>query len=113
MSCETEEHMAKKPPRAEPGDPTNTATASAAPASVERRARSRPPREVAGAEVPPLDASDTFAARREPADERPLDDPSDEQIRVRAFEIYLERGGSHGMDFDDWLQAEHELRSRR
>jgi hypothetical protein len=31
-------------------------------------------------------------------------------IARRAFEIYCERGGHHGHDLDDWLQAEHELR---
>jgi hypothetical protein len=27
-----------------------------------------------------------------------------------AFERYCQRGGHHGHDVDDWLQAEHELR---
>jgi hypothetical protein len=31
------------------------------------------------------------------------------EIRQRAFEIHLERGGIHGCDLDDWLQAEREL----
>jgi len=31
------------------------------------------------------------------------------QIRARAYEIFLERGGQHGHDIDDWLQAEYEL----
>ncbi len=35
--------------------------------------------------------------------------PSEEQVRVRAYQIYLERGGQHGHDADDWLQAEYEL----
>jgi hypothetical protein len=34
---------------------------------------------------------------------------SHEQIRLRAYEIYLERGGFPGTELDDWLQAEHEL----
>ena len=33
----------------------------------------------------------------------------DEEIRRRAYEIYLERGGQPGRDLDDWLQAEREL----
>jgi hypothetical protein len=33
----------------------------------------------------------------------------DEDIRRRAYEIYLERGQEPGRDLDDWLQAEHEL----
>jgi len=35
--------------------------------------------------------------------------PTDEQIAVRAYEIYLARGGEHGRDQDDWYQAEREL----
>ena len=30
-------------------------------------------------------------------------------IAARAYQIYLERGGQHGHDVDDWLQAEYEL----
>jgi len=33
----------------------------------------------------------------------------DEEIRRRAYEIYLERGEQPGLDLDDWLQAEREL----
>ena len=39
-------------------------------------------------------------------------EPSDEDIRLRAYHRYLERGGGHGADFDDWLDAERELRNR-
>jgi DUF2934 family protein len=35
--------------------------------------------------------------------------PSHEEIRLRACEIYLERGGLPGNELDDWLQAEREL----
>ena len=34
----------------------------------------------------------------------------DEEIRRRAYEIYLERGEQPGHELDDWLQAEHELK---
>jgi hypothetical protein len=33
----------------------------------------------------------------------------DEEIRRRAYEIYLERGEEPGHELDDWLQAEREL----
>ena len=33
----------------------------------------------------------------------------DEDIRLRAYEIYLERGEQPGRELDDWLQAEREL----
>jgi len=35
--------------------------------------------------------------------------PSIEEIRQRAYEIHLERGGGHGRDQEDWLQAERDL----
>jgi hypothetical protein len=34
------------------------------------------------------------------------------EIELRAYEIYLERGGTHGCDLSDWLQAEMELREK-
>jgi hypothetical protein len=34
---------------------------------------------------------------------------SADRIAARAYELYLERGGSDGRDFDDWLTAEKEL----
>src|SRR5258708_34130606 len=34
--------------------------------------------------------------------------PNREEIRLRAYEIYLERGGLTGNEFDDWLQAGRE-----
>ena len=33
----------------------------------------------------------------------------DEEIRRRAYEIYLERGEQPGRELNDWLQAEREL----
>jgi hypothetical protein len=33
----------------------------------------------------------------------------EEEIRHRAYEIYLERGEQPGRDVEDWLQAEREL----
>jgi len=35
--------------------------------------------------------------------------PTDEEIGLRAYQIYLERGGADGHDVDDWVQAEREL----
>ena len=39
--------------------------------------------------------------------------PSEEAIRLRAYHRYLERGGGHGMEFEDWLHAEKELKTGR
>ena len=35
--------------------------------------------------------------------------PTDEQIRERAYEIYLQRGAAPGQEVEDWLAAEQEL----
>jgi|HubBroStandDraft_6_1064221.scaffolds.fasta_scaffold166517_2 hypothetical protein len=35
--------------------------------------------------------------------------PAHEEIRRRAYEIYLERNGLPGDELDDWLRAEREL----
>jgi hypothetical protein len=40
-------------------------------------------------------------------------EPSEEDIRVRAYHMYLERGGGHGADFEDWLRAREELLLRK
>ena len=35
--------------------------------------------------------------------------PTQEEIELRAHQIYVERRGSDGHDVDDWLEAEREL----
>ena len=35
--------------------------------------------------------------------------PTHEEIAVRSYELFLARGGIHGHDVEDWLQAESEL----
>ncbi|MCG3126358.1 MAG: hypothetical protein CHACPFDD_01193 [Phycisphaerae bacterium] len=37
-------------------------------------------------------------------------EPTQEQIRQRAFEIYILRGGRPGSPQEDWCRAERELR---
>jgi hypothetical protein len=46
------------------------------------------------------------------AEEGGKNGPTPAEIRQRAFEIHIERGGIHGCDLDDWMQAERELRTR-
>jgi hypothetical protein len=43
----------------------------------------------------------------------PATSPSYGEIAEAAYHRYLQRGGGHGQDFDDWLEAERGLRSRR
>jgi hypothetical protein len=35
--------------------------------------------------------------------------PLEERVRLRAHELYIERGNESGSELDDWLQAEEEL----
>jgi Protein of unknown function (DUF2934) len=35
--------------------------------------------------------------------------PSGDEIARRAHELYLQRGGEHGKDVEDWVRAEKEL----
>jgi hypothetical protein len=39
--------------------------------------------------------------------------PSFDEIAEAAYQRYLKRGATDGQDFDDWLEAERELKSRR
>jgi len=36
---------------------------------------------------------------------------TEEQIRQRAYEIFLARGAAPGQDIEDWLRAERELQA--
>jgi Protein of unknown function (DUF2934) len=35
-----------------------------------------------------------------------------DEVRRRAYELYEERGGEHGLHEDDWYRAEQEVRAR-
>ena len=50
--------------------------------------------------------------RSDTAEQVIKDETTPEEIRQRAFEIHIERGGIYGCDLDDWLQAERELRQK-
>ena len=53
--------------------------------------------------------ADTMPTEIDNATESPGVRPTEEEIAVRAYHIYLERGGAEGNSSDDWLQAEREL----
>jgi Protein of unknown function (DUF2934) len=40
-------------------------------------------------------------------------EPSHNEIAEAAYQRYLSRGGAHGQDIDDWMEAERELRAQR
>jgi hypothetical protein len=56
-----------------------------------------------------IDAPVAHASDSEPR----TSEPTYEQIAEAAYQRYLSRGGGDGMDFEDWLEAERDLRSRR
>jgi hypothetical protein len=56
----------------------------------------------------------TDATERDTASEEReglLHSSREQEIRNRAYEIYLQRGGQSGYELEDWLQAERELRT--
>jgi len=56
------------------------------------------------------DSRETEQPRAEaPDQDRLLVSMREEEIRRRAYEIYLARGGEPGHDLEDWLQAEREV----
>jgi len=86
-----------------PGPPPRRRTA--------RRPASAPPPEVSAgngspAHEPLVAADDTNAVPAEYA-------PTYDEIAEAANHRYLQRGGDHGQDFDDWLEAERALKRRR
>jgi len=44
---------------------------------------------------------------------RPNGHPTEDEVRVRAYHRYLERGAADGSDVQDWVEAERELRLER
>ena len=46
----------------------------------------------------PQAAGDTTAAR-----------PDADRVAMRAYELYMARGGGDGQDLEDWLEAEREV----
>ena len=65
--------------------------------SVPRRRATNGPRRTTAA------ATETPGVTRE---------PTFEEIAEAAYHRYLKRAGGQGTDFDDWLEAERDLRSR-
>ena len=88
--------MAKRPTTRSkittPADPAQPATTQTEARSVPRRLRTR---------------------RADKAGSLPAWSRASTTSGSRAYERYLERGGNHGQHFDDWLEAEKELRSKK
>ena len=64
----------------------------------------------AGTQFSPENISEPEASQPDQQmDEPSAAQPTDEEIAVRAYHIYLERGEVEGNPDDDWLQAKREL----
>lgn len=123
--------MAKRIRRPDAGD--EHATTNVPPSQPETASSRRHTTRDATAELRDT-ATDTFAAHAESPDRQPAEvwnaeaadesrhadssersgetHPSiDEDIRTRAYLRYVERGGGDGGEFEDWLEAERELKS--
>jgi hypothetical protein len=99
-SLEERSVMAKRTSRSKPDDATANETATAPKPLAPARSTRTPPAdsEPVGAPAPPA---------------APDIDPTEDEIRHRAYARYLERGDGHGSAIDDWVHAEQELRKRR
>lgn len=64
-------------------------------------------------------ASDSNASQSKAQHPSPVTDTSvypsvsEDTIRQRAYELYMQRGGHEGGHVEDWFRAEAELRGRR
>jgi len=64
-------------------------------------------------EEPGLSArNDSRPVSRESSEDRQRLDPSDDEIRARAYHRYEERGREEGRADEDWFEAEKELKHR-
>ena len=60
-----------------------------------------------------IDQTGGVATIEKAAPEVPHRDLNDDDIRLRAYFRYLERGGAPGDSFDDWAEAKKDLESRK
>ena len=88
--------MAKRTARSQTNDPS----------PLEAAARPKPVRKAGRAVA-------SAAPMRSASNDAPTERAATEvEIRDRAYLRYLDRGGHHGGDFDDWLYAEQELKKK-
>jgi Protein of unknown function (DUF2934) len=110
--------MAKRttPPSQANDSSMDAGSAKSADRSSQPRARrvraSAPVSEEASASMEGMPGSEMSVALDGPATRLDLmsSEPREEDIRLRAYHLYLQRGSGHGNDFQDWLEAERELR---
>jgi len=94
--------MAKRPTRSASRQPQTTLNPDAEDRQVQAPNAIDQAPDTGGATEGPMIGSASMAS-----------EPREEEIRMRAYRRYLERGGGDGQDFDDWVAAEEELRRPR
>src|SRR5256885_17121512 len=119
--------MAKQPPRTpnanETGTPRTPGSVESREATTNRPAQADKPRrsraggsanraEAQAAAAAP-EARGVDASQPENRSMSMASSPSEEDIRLRAYQRYLERGGGDGMDFEGWLEAGREHNRRQ
>lgn len=86
-------------------------------AGTERRIKSPHVADPSQTSAPPSDIDpqplDVDASSDRSRSDSMSSEPSEEAIRLRAYQRYLARGGDHGMAFEDWLEAEQELKNSK
>ena len=82
------------------------------PKTISTRASGRGTSRPAGASAPIHSAADMSTHAAGVHEAAAPDGPTYDEIADAAYHRYLRRGGQHGADFDDWVEAEPELRSR-
>ena len=90
----------------------------ATPPAPRRRAAARPDTSTGDpgarpAASEPIDHAADVSVGAGSSDSAAAREPTYDEIAEAAYRRYVQRGGSHGSDFDDWLEAERSLRSRR
>jgi len=97
-----------------PGTPAAPRRRTSSPSSTRRRATSTDvvtaePVITSPAEV---DRAAEMSITAVSTDVMPPQGPTYDEIAEAAYHRYLQRGGNHGQDFDDWVEAERRLRTR-
>lgn len=90
----------KKPSTTKKTTPASERTTKASSKAVESATTKRPAMSRAKQKSPKI----TY-----PGPSKALSEELRERIAQRAYEIHHRRGGQHGSDWEDWLQAEREI----
>jgi hypothetical protein len=106
--------MAKKKTTAEQTTTTTTTTSTPSAPTRRRATRSKAAAPAAGTVPVPATAAD-FGSHSSGNGDAPTSrrEPTQAEIAEAAYHRFLRRGGVSGDEFNDWVEAERELREQR